>query len=356
MRADYGDYDPDGVGVDNGNFLGLPKVRDPDIVFLAAASELTVSYGAGTAGGPANVLAASTQLDVCLPGLSANHELGVAWRDLGLGPRAGLPSARAAAARVIAALERGRGADVADVALVDAAGELVNATVEEAVTDVLAAGAFPVLVGGEHAVSLGAFRACARRPEDFGILQVDAHMDLRYAYEGFRFSHASVMRNALDSIPGLRRLVQVGVRDWSPGEAEAARAEDGRVVTFFDDDLQRRRFAGVPWHDCVTDIVEQLPRRVWVSFDVDGLDPALCAHTGTPVPGGLGFAEAQYLLRELVASGREVVGMDFVEVAGAPHEYEGAVAARLAYDLACRAVLSQRAQGGEVGGQDVQQD
>ena len=342
MRADYGDYDPDGVGVDNGNFLGLPKVRRPDIVFLAAASELTVSYGAGTAGGPANVLAASTQLDVSLPDLYYNYELGVDWRTVALGEAEAMANGRAAAQRVVSALEAGRDADAADAALVNAASGRVNAAVQTAVAEVLTAKAFPVLVGGEHAVSLGAFHACAAHHGDFGILQVDAHMDLRWAYEGFRYSHASVMANALEEIPQLTQLVQVGVRDYSPGEFDAMGAHNGRVATFFDHYLQRRKFEGDTWRDCVQEIVEQLPQRVWVSFDVDGLDPSLCAHTGTPVPGGLGFAEAQYLLRAVVESGRHVVGMDIVEVAGAPHEYEGAVAARIAYDLACRAVLHQR--------------
>ena len=355
MRADYGDYDPDGVGVDNGNFLGLPKVRDPDIVFLAAASELTVSYGAGTAGGPANVLAASAQLDVSLPDLHFSHELGVAWRPVDVGGREAIRGARAAAERVIGALEAGDAASAIDVELVDAASRRVDAGVQSAVAEVLTAGAFPVLVGGEHAVSLGAFRACARHHGGFGILQVDAHMDLRPAYEGFGYSHASVMANALE-LPEVERLVQVGIRDWSPGEFDAMGAENGRVATFFDYYLKRRLFEGDTWRACVTEVVEQLPRRVWVSFDVDGLDPALCAHTGTPVPGGLGFAEAQYLLRAVVDSGREVVGVDVVEVAGAPHEYEGAVAARLAYDLACRAVSSQRPEGGEVGGRRVERE
>ena len=344
MRADYGDYDPDGVGVDNGNFLGLPKVRTPDIVFVAAPFGVTVSYGGGTAGGPANVLAASTQLDVSLPGLTDSYALGVAWRTAAVGEAGSLAGARAAAERVMTALERGGEAEVADVDEVDAASEVMNRGVEAAVAEVLQARGFPVLVGGEHAVSLGAFRACAAARGPFGILQIDAHMDLRRAYEGLRYSHASVMDNAL-GIERLERLIQVGVRDWSPGEAARAARERARVVTFFDHDLQDRRLRGDTWAACVRDIVAALPGRVWISLDVDGLDPALCAHTGTPVPGGLSFAEARFLTTAVIASGREVVGLDVVEVAPAPHEYEGAVAARLAYDIACRAVLAQRAEG-----------
>ena len=344
MQDQRRDYDPNGVGVDNGNFLGLPRVAEPGIVFVAVPFDVTVSYGRGTSGGPANVLAASRQLDVSLPGLDAPHEIGFAWRDLGddgIEAQTEYVMARFDAEDVIRALEQGREPDADAVKRVNAASAAMNAAVLAAVDEVLVAGAFPVVVGGEHAVALGAYRALSNYEDAFGILQIDAHMDLRVAYEGFDFSHASVMDNAL-VLPELRRLVQVGIRDFCPEELVRQRADPQRIKTYFDAELQARKFRGETWASICEEIVAALPHRVWISFDVDGLDPSLCMHTGTPVPGGLGFAEAQYLLRAVIDSGREVIGMDIVEVAPAPHEYEGSVAARLAYDLACRAVLARR--------------
>ena len=335
MSDPYRDYDPDGIGRDNGNFLGLPWVERPAVRFLAAGFGVTVSYGTGTEGGPDNVLAASRQLDVCLPGLEEPWRAGYAWTSLAVGDEADLAIAREAVDDAIARQAAGLVPDAGALAFVEAVGERMLATVEAAVADALAAGELPVLIGGEHAVSLGALRACAKTGA-FGLLQVDAHMDLRHAYEGLRYSHASVMHNALAELPALERLTQVGIRDYSPQERARIAAEGGRLRTFFDDDLQARVLGGESWRAIVADIVATLPARVWVSFDIDGLRPELCANTGTPVPGGLGFAEAQYLLRAVVASGRAVIGFDVVEVAPAPHEFEGAVAARLAYDFAAR--------------------
>ncbi len=350
----YDTYDPNGIGVANGNFLGLPWVQAPRVVLLAVPFGVTVSYGTGTAGGPANVLEASRQLDVSVPGLGRPWEAGFAWRNLPLGTSDdGLATAREAVERCIARLERREAVMPSDIALVDAASERMLANVEAEVSRVLAAGQLPVLVGGEHAVSLGAFRACAKTG-DFGILQVDAHMDLRVAYEGFRYSHASVMHNALAELPQLVRLTQVGIRDYCPQEQARVGAEAGRVRVFYDFDFQERLLLGTSFKTLVDEIIATLPQRVWISFDIDGLDPTLCPNTGTPVPGGLTFAQAQYLTRAVTDAGREVIGIDLVEVAPAPYEYEGSVAARLAYDMACRVLNADRGQGPEIREGDVE--
>ena len=342
MREGYEGYDPDGVGVANGNFMGLPRVADAAVDVWGVAFAPTVSYGDGTAGGPANVLAASYQLDVCLPGLERPWELGYDWYDVDAPQIAAQTSLREGAARRIAKLEAGQALDAADraaAAALDEAGALLAIWLDGELAGSRERGRLPVVVGGSHAVALGAYYGL---PRDCAILQIDAHMDLRVAYEGFRYSHASVMHNALDERPDLR-LVQVGIRDYSPGEARRAR-DDDRVATFFDADLQRAALRGEAFAKTCRPIVDALPGRVWVSLDVDGLYPALCAHTGTPVPGGLSVAQVRFLVEAVLASGREIVGLDVVEVAGAPHEYEGAVAARLAYEISARAVLAQRGE------------
>lgn len=329
-------YDPDGPGLDNGNFLGLPEVDEPRIRFVAIPYDATVSYGTGTAGGPANVLAASRQLDVCVPGVERPWNLGFAWGELDCASLRRSGELRAAGQRAVRAAEEGRPAAPEDLRALAAAGRELAGELSRSVERAHAQNQLPVVVGGEHAVALGAYRACGLGG-DFGILQLDAHMDLRHSYEGLEFSHASVMHNALAS-SSLRALVQVGTRDYSPGEAARARREGARVVTFLDDELHAHKLAGRPFVDLAERIVAALPERVWVSLDVDGLDPSLCRHTGTPVPGGLSFAEADSLLARLASSGKAVLGMDLVEVAGAPHEYEGAVAGRLAYRFAVRVV------------------
>jgi agmatinase len=173
-----------------------------------------------------------------------------------------------------------------------------------------------------------------------GILHIDAHADLRRAYQGFVQSHASIMYNVLHDLPALGRLVQVGVRDLCDEEAARIEESGGRIRTFFDAELHSEKLAGVSWARLCDGIVAALPTDVYISFDIDGLDPALCPHTGTPVPGGLSFNEATALLKAVVASGRRIVGCDLTEVAPAPNRSAGGstdwdenVGSRLLYKL-----------------------
>jgi agmatinase len=172
-----------------------------------------------------------------------------------------------------------------------------------------------------------------------GILHVDAHADLRVAYEGFTWSHASILHNVLERIDGVARVVQVGVRDLCDEELAAIQGSEGRVRTVFDHEWAEARFTG---HDLVAVVrrtLEALPREVYVSFDVDGLDPTLCPGTGTPVPGGLSWHEAMLWLGELSRSGRRIVGLDLTEVAPTPvadperDSWDAVIGARLLYRM-----------------------
>jgi agmatinase len=176
-----------------------------------------------------------------------------------------------------------------------------------------------------------------------GLLHLDAHADLRPAYEGFTWSHASIFYNVLDRIPGVAKLVQVGIRDLSEEEAEIAATSGGRAVIHHDDDLVARKFDGEPWGRIVDGIVGELPANVYLSFDIDGLDPALCPNTGTPVPGGLSFQEAVYLVAAVHKSGRRIVGLDLCEVAPGPEgdEWDANVGARLLYKMIGYALLGR---------------
>jgi agmatinase len=225
---------------------------------------------------------------------------------------------------------------------VDALGERMNSWVHDQARHWLGQGKLVGVVGGDHSVPLGAIRAAAERHPGLGVLHFDAHADLREAYEGFRYSHASIMYNVLQ-LGGVGRLVQVGVRDFGLDEDALIRAEPERVRTFFDPDLRRRLFDGESWNALAARMVAELPHDVFVSFDIDGLDPALCPHTGTPVLGGLSFAEACAVLRTVAESGRRIVGFDLNEVAPDPggSEWDGNVGARVLYKEIGFALLSQ---------------
>ncbi|MCA8951538.1 MAG: agmatinase family protein [Planctomycetes bacterium] len=338
-----GALDPNGPAAADSGIFGLTAAPDDAaVVIVPVPFAATVSYGGGAERGPSAVLAASHQVDLYDRQFGRFYERGICLLEPDPAIAAAHAEARAAAAAVIDA--GGAAAGSAAVAPVDAAGELVNARVRAAVDAILAREQVAGVLGGDHSVPFGAIAAAAERTPGLGILHFDAHADLRDAYEGFRWSHASIMANVLRDVPSVRRLVQVGIRDFCEQELDAIQAADGRVITHFDQDWQRRRFEGTTFAALCDEAVAALPEQVWISFDIDGLDPALCPGTGTPVPSGLQFAEAAHLLETLAKSGRRVVGFDLVEVAPAADgvgEWDANVGARLLYKL-CGAALHSR--------------
>jgi len=343
-------FEPDGVGR-KGSLFGLPFTPETaDVVILPVPWEVTVSYRAGTAGGPMAVLEASPQIDYEIPGIPHAWKTGIAmapfhthWAELSAG-------LRKRSEAYIDWLEEGNGQETLPeefrtlIEEVDAACEQLAESIVKEATGYLEKGKVVGLLGGDHSTPFGLLRALSNRYPDFGILQVDAHADLRKAYEGFRYSHASIMYNALENAE-ISRLVQVGVRDYCGSEKRMMEASGGRIRCFFDADLKARQFRGVTWESACQEIIESLPGEVYVSFDIDGLEPALCPQTGTPVPGGLRFEEAVFLIAELVRSGRRIIGFDLCEVGPGPDSWDGNVGARILYQLATRAGLSMRGSG-----------
>jgi agmatinase len=195
--------------------------------------------------------------------------------------------------------------------------EAMARAVEQRVAGHLQAGRFPVVLGGEHSVSIGAMRAVAARYGRVSFLQLDAHTDLRPEYEGSRYNHACVMARARELGP----VVQVGIRSMDVSELEGL---DPRRV-FYAERLQGRR----GW---VRQVVRRLSRRVYLTVDLDVLDPAFMPSTGTPEPGGLGWYQVLELIR-LVCRRRELVGFDLVELAPSADRAPDFLAAKLVYKL-----------------------
>lgn len=333
-------FDPNAAAVPGSGIFGLPSDEAAAaIVLVPVPFAATVSYGGGAELGPSAILAASCQVDLYDLQYGRTYEHGIALRAADPAIEALHAPTRAA---VVAILADGGCPPLGDrAAPIDAAGAAVNASTYVQTLAILQAGKIPGILGGDHSVPFGSIRACAERHPGMGILHIDAHADLRVAYEGFRWSHASIMHNVLRDIPQVQRLVQVGIRDFCEQEFLAIAASAGRVITHFDAEWQRRRFEGEVFDRLCQEAVAPLPREVYVSIDIDGLDPALCPHTGTPVPGGLQFAELVHLIGVLARSGRRIVGFDLVEVAPGEDEWDANVAARLLYKL-CGAALATR--------------
>lgn len=326
--------DPDGRATEADGIFGVEvSESEASVVLVPVPYEATTSYGQGSADGPDAIRAASLQMDPFDHQTGRPYRAGIAYRPAASWIR---PLSDAMRAQVGRALDPETSAeDVAQATLlVNDAGLRLRDATEAEVRGLLDAGKLVGLVGGDHSVPLGSIRAHAQRFPGLGILQVDAHADLRVAYEGFVYSHASIMERVLAEAPKVERIVQVGLRDFAEAEIELMRASDGRVVAHFDADLAEARLRG-RLLDVFDRIVEGLPHQVYLSFDIDGLDPSLCPHTGTPVPGGLDFGELTLLLDAVVRSGRRIVGFDLCEVAPGPdgREWDANVGARVLYKM-----------------------
>lgn len=339
-------FDPDGVGVDNGNYFGLPFTPDEArLVLVSAPWDVTVSYGAGAAYAPDAIIEASTQLDFYDPLSPDAWRRGIATADVDYSLLETSQRLRSDAVKVIEHLEQGGSPDdertARRIRRIDEGCAAMNASVAAQAARWLDDGRIVGLVGGDHSTPYGLIRELGRRHEGFGILHIDAHCDLREAYEGFEFSHASIMYNVLRDVEQVTKIVQVGVRDFSAGELATVR-ESGRVEHFDGLTLAAAKFRGETWEMQCRRIVETLPQEVYVSFDIDGLSPDNCPHTGTPVPGGLSFDEALWLVDAVVRSGRRIIGFDVVEVAPAAGErIDAIVGARVLWKMCGLALRSE---------------
>ncbi len=305
--------------------------------------------------GPEAILAASAQLDLFDLEVLKPYTHGLYWLPeiSGVSAMNTEASTRALAIKEAGGVPPDRKDLATELDLVNRASDELNSKVRAETSKILRDGKIPGIIGGEHSVPFGAFQAAAENKGSFGILHFDAHSDTRSAYMGFRHSHASIMRNAAEQIPGITRFVQIGIRDFCEEELSFTRSQGSRFEVHYDQALQSRKMSGTPFSVIAEEIIRNLPEQVWVSFDIDGLDPRFCPHTGTPVPGGLDFSEALLILRTLAKSGRKIIGFDLVEVApplnrdGTPlepvqaiDEWDANVAMRLLYKLSAYALAS----------------
>lgn len=304
---------------------------DPKLILHAVPFDATTSYGVGTSDGPNAVLGASVQVDLFHP---LNPK---AW-EKGFHLEPENPAIREWNQEAHSLVGKAREGDQAAQKKVNGISDKVNAWVYEKTKAALAAGKRVGTIGGDHSIPFGAIQAHVEKYPDMGILHFDAHFDLRKAYQGFEHSHASIMYNVLEKTH-LTTMTAVAIRDFCEEEWNYSH-NSSRHNVFTAEDIFRQRADGQSWRALSDKIMARLPRQVYVSFDIDAFEPHLCPKTGTPVPGGLEYLEGIYLLRQIIESGRELVGFDLCEVG--PEEYDGNIGARVLYEL-CVLSLTNKA-------------
>jgi len=329
-------FDPNEAALNN-HLFGLPFDEDEcDIHVLPAPWEVTVSYGAGTAQGPEEIRSESAQVDLYDEKFPEGWQRGIWMHEIDEGWAAKSDQLREKAEKYLEAYEREE-VDTAELKLLDEINDSCgnfHRWVERQSDKILSEDKRLILLGGDHSTSLGALRASKKKYGNFGVLQIDAHADLRPAYEGFEYSHASIMYNGLKE-ELMESLTIVGLRDFCHQEAEMIGSESN-IHAFTDKAMNQALFAGQTWTQVCRNIINTLPDQVYLSVDIDGLDPSLCPNTGTPVPGGLSMAQFLFLLDAVVESGRKFIGADLVEVSPGNDAWDANVGARVLYAISHR--------------------
>ena len=347
---DLSHFDPNSAGNPNNNVFGLPFTeQDARLVILPVPWEVTVSFGSGTARSAEQIMKASLQVDLFDPEVPDGWKEGFFLRETDKKILLKSDYLRKEAELYIDYISQG---DVVannqfmckTLKEVNEGGYFLNTWVHHQTKELLDKGKLVALLGGDHSTPLGYMKAIGEKHGDFGIMQIDAHCDLREGYEGFVYSHASIMYNALKEVPQLKKLVQVGIRDYSQGEHEFIQQNADRVKTYFDADIRSRQFEGETFKQIVDEMIAQLPQKVYISFDIDGLDPKLCPNTGTPVQGGFETEQVFYIFKKIQQSGKQIIGFDLSEVSTSETCWDANVGARVLFKLCNLLVASNPVQ------------
>ena len=283
-------------------FLGLREDWDvhPDVAIMQIPLEMTVSYGTGTSKGPSSTIEASSQVETYSTFIRGDLPSGLVIRTLDPWTYEG-PSL-----------------------------EAHLDSIESYVINGISGGAFPLLLGGEHGILLPAIRALKQIGnfplENLTLVQVDAHADLRDELNGERFSHGTVVRRCLEE--GIGRVLQIGVRAFSKEECIVMENDD-RILSWMAKDIRKNRAI----ESEITDFVSEIQGPVWLSIDIDALDPSIVPATGTPVPGGLDYWFVNDLIEMLFSGNANVVGADVSEIAPDDHGVTQFTAATIAASI-----------------------
>ena len=332
--------DPNAKSTSKAGIYGLPfKENESQVIYIPVPWDVTTSYQAGTSKGPAAILGASAQIDFFDLDFIDAYQAGLFMKKESSKIKKLNTEGRLLAKKIIDADEaefKKSKTLQKSLTKVNKICDELNLEIYKETKAILAKDKISVVVGGDHATPFGAIKAYAEKYPNLGILHFDAHSDTREAYMGFENSHASIMHNVMEKIPSVSRLIQVGIRDFCEQEYNYTKSNK-KIDIYFDQNIARRKMNGENFKKIAQEIVSKLQKHVYISFDIDGLDPRFCPNTGTPVPGGLDYQEVMLIINELVASGKKLVGFDLVEVApntkDKNNEWDANVGMRLLYKM-----------------------
>lgn len=339
FMADLSKFDVNAAGNPNNNIFGLPfSEEESKLVLVPVPWEVTVSYGSGTARCVEHIFKTSMQVDLFDPDMRDGWKHGFYMRHSEKKILMKSDYLRKEAELYIDFISTEQDINenkfmCKSLKEINEGSVFLNGWVYEQTKDLLNQDKLVGLIGGDHSTPLGFMKALAEKHGNFGILQIDAHCDLRKCFEGFNYSHASIMYNVLNELPQVEKLVQLGIRDYCEEEWDYICNSNFRVITYFDQQLKERMLEGETWKKIADEVINHLPQKVYFSFDIDGLDPKLCPNTGTPVMGGFEVEQILYLFKKVIESGRKLIGFDLVETGVGETNVDAEVSARLLWKM-----------------------
>ncbi len=334
-------FNPNDSGSLYPGIFGFPfEPEESKLILVPVPWEATVSYGQGAALGPQAILDASRQVDLFDPLYPNGWKEGIAMQNI---PVDILNKNKEVSKKTIDYLKK-YNKRIIDKKLqnqINSESIKINNYVKEKTKQLLNDNKIVGIIGGEHSVPLGYLQALSEKYRNFGILHIDAHADLRDAYLGLEYSHASIFFNTL-KIKNISKLVSVGVRDFCEEEFDLIKKNKDRISLFTDYEIKKDIFSGKTLKKKFSEIVKKLPNNVYISFDIDALIPYLSPNTGTPVVGGFTIEEIVFLLEELIIAKKKIIGFDLCEVAPGEDDWDGNVGARILYKLCLLTLKSQK--------------
>lgn len=343
LKEKISKFNPDENGLIFHGIFGLPfNAEESKLVLVPVPWEATVSYKGGTAEGPKAILDASQQIDLYDPINPNGWKKGIAMQEISASIQSDNKITREKTLKYFDKYVNGE----IDLNLqLEINKDCLNLKnkVKEITTNLLNENKIVGIVGGDHSVPLGYLESLSLKYENFGVLHIDAHADLRDSYEGLTYSHASIFFNAL-KIKNISKIVQIGIRDFCAQEYKLVQKEKDRIAFFTEYEIKKAAFEGITLKEKFGEVIACLPQNVYISFDIDGLIPYLSPNTGTPVIGGFTVEEIVFLIEEIIDSGRTIIGFDLSEVAKGADEWDGNVGARILYKLCLLTLKSQKVE------------
>ncbi len=334
-------FNPESTFTNNSSIFGMPKNIPTKLKLLPVAWEPTASFKKGTVNGPSSILKATKQMDLFHPYFKKIYKQGIFWHDDLLKKTLKLnQDTSLVAKRILSAINTGNPPSTNDLNFINKKSNQLNQLIY---SNTLNSKETIGLVGGDHSCPFGLIKALSEQYKgNFSIIHIDAHFDFRNEYQGFKYSHASIMHNIKTKINSPPSIYQLGIRDFCESEYKFALKNSTFLL---DQELHSKLLNGKNFHICLDELFSDLQEKIYISFDIDGMSPEFCPNTGTPVPGGINYSQATYLIQYLHKKGHCLIGFDLVEVSPKEKNTLGqgldeVIGARILYELSCFALSS----------------